>query len=98
MSPILFETTAGLTTMTRTPVPFAAPHNDLLPKSAAPACQAQAGAGIAQLKQLTQYSEAEIAHLHDLGPAALGLLRQTMAANGLVFKPSQVAGPSLRES
>ncbi len=81
--------------MKRTPVPFAASHNDLLPKSAAPACQAR---GITQLKQLTQYSEAEIAHLHDLGPAALGLLRQTMAANGLVFKPSQVAGPSLRES
>ena len=81
--------------MKRTSGPLAATHSDLLSKSAVPACQAR---GIAQLKQLTQYSEAEIAHLHGLGPTALGLLRQTMAVHGLVFKTSQLGGLSLRES
>jgi len=60
-------------------------ESDLLPKLAAPAERALAGAGIKNLKQLTKFSEAEIKQLHGMGPNALGKLRQTLAEKGLSF-------------
>lgn len=56
-----------------------------LPKTSAPAQRALDGVGIASLEQLSQFSEAEIAKLHGMGPKALGILREALTANGLAF-------------
>jgi len=56
-----------------------------LPKLSAPARRALDAAGIQHLNQLTKFSEAEIKHLHGIGPNALEQLRQALAANGLSF-------------
>jgi predicted flap endonuclease-1-like 5' DNA nuclease len=52
---------------------------------AAPAKRALAGAGIATLSELAQRREAEVAALHGMGPNALRLLREKLAARGLGF-------------
>ncbi len=51
-----------------------------------PAAGALAHAGIAHLDQLVKYTEAEILALHGVGPKALGVLREALAAKGLSFK------------
>jgi len=56
-----------------------------LPKLAAPAQRALAGAGIANLKQLSKFTEAEIKALHGIGPNALTQLRAALAAKGLAY-------------
>ena len=56
-----------------------------LPKLAAPAQRALAGAGIQSLRQLAKFSEAEIKHLHGIGPNALKQLKSVLKANGLFF-------------
>ena len=50
-----------------------------------PAQRALSAAGITRLEQLTRLSETEVRHWHGIGPNALNLLRQTLAANGLSF-------------
>lgn len=57
-----------------------------LPKLAAPARRALENFGIKSLAQFAQYSEAEIAQLHGMGPNALGRLMEEMKAKGLVFR------------
>ena len=64
--------------------PPAQPATDL-PKLAAPAQRALAGAGVANLKQLSKFTEAEIKALHGIGPNALGQLRSALAAQGLAY-------------
>lgn len=56
-----------------------------LPKLAAPAQRALANAGIRNLKQLAGFTEAEIKHLHGIGPNALSQLRRALAEKGLSF-------------
>lgn len=56
-----------------------------LPKLAAPARRALAGAGISRLEQLTDMSEAEVAKLHGIGRNALDQLHAALAAKGLAF-------------
>ena len=56
-----------------------------IPKLAAPAERALAGAGIQNLKQLSKFSEAEIKQLHGIGPNALVKLHQALAEAGLSF-------------
>jgi hypothetical protein len=56
------------------------------PKLAAPAQRALAGAGIQNLKQLANHSEAEVRELHGIGPNALKELHKALAAKGLAFK------------
>ena len=56
-----------------------------LPKLAAPAQRALAGAGIQNLKDLAKFSEVEIKDLHGIGPNALKALREAMKANGISF-------------
>jgi hypothetical protein len=56
-----------------------------LPKLAAPARRALAGAGYTHLEQLTQISEDEIRKLHGIGPNALDQLRRALEARGLSF-------------
>ena len=62
-----------------------------LPKTSAPAQRALAGAGIMTLAQLSNFSVAQIQQLHGMGPKAIGILRQALAANGLTFAGEQVA-------
>ena len=57
------------------------------PKIGAPALRALQGAGYTKLEQLVQTSEAELANLHGMGPKAIRILRETLAAKGLRFKP-----------
>ena len=57
-----------------------------LPRLAAPAHRALAGAGIQNLQQLTKFSEAEIKQLHGIGPNALKQLRSALKAKGLSFR------------
>lgn len=53
---------------------------------AQPALRALAGMGIKRIDQLAAFREAEIKGLHGIGPNALNLLRQALAAQGLTFK------------
>ncbi|TLN04000.1 DNA-binding protein [bacterium] len=62
------------------------PSSDLPPGLAQPALRALAAAGIARLEQLASFREAEVAHLHGIGPNALRLLRSALAERGLAFK------------
>lgn len=57
-----------------------------LPKLAAPAQRALALIGVSDLKQLSKFTEAEVAQLHGMGPNAIGKLRDALKAHGLSFK------------
>jgi DNA repair protein RadC len=59
--------------------------SDLPAKLSQPAQRALAGAGIKNLKQLTKFSEAEIKHLHGIGPNGINQLHAALAAKGLSF-------------
>lgn len=60
-----------------------------LPKIGAPALRALTAAGYQQVEQLTQVSEAELLQLHGVGPKAIRILRETLAAKGLAFAGEQ---------
>jgi len=60
-------------------------ESDLPAKLSQPAQRALAGAGIKNLKQLTKFSEAEIKHLHGIGPNAINQLQAALADKGLSF-------------
>jgi hypothetical protein len=62
--------------------------DDLPARLAAPARRALAEAGYARLEQLTHVAEAELGQLHGMGPKALRLLREALAATGRGFKAS----------
>lgn len=62
--------------------------NDL-PKIGAPAQRALQSAGITTLKQLTEVAETELLQLHGMGQKALGILRESLKANGLSFRESK---------
>lgn len=52
----------------------------------APAQRALAGAGFTQIEQLADATETDILKLHGIGPSAMPLLREALAAKGLQFK------------
>lgn len=58
-------------------------------KLAAPARRALASAGIKTLKQLSQFSEGEIAELHGIGKNALQTMKQSLKTNGWSFSPKK---------
>ena len=60
-------------------------ESDLPAKLGKPAERALANAGIRQLKDLTNFSEAEIKQLHGIGPNALGKLHLALKSKGLSF-------------
>lgn len=60
-------------------------ENNLPTNIGKPATDALAAAGYTRLEQLTQVSEKDILNLHGVGPKAVGLLRQALAAKGLSF-------------
>lgn len=57
-----------------------------LPKLSAPAHRALAGAGIQNLKQLSQFTERDIQKLHGIGPNALKELHVALQSKGLSFR------------
>jgi len=63
------------------------------PKIGAPATRALAAAGYTHMKQLTKVTEAELGQLHGMGPKALRILRETLQAQGLSFKPGEAGKP-----
>jgi uncharacterized protein YndB with AHSA1/START domain len=54
-----------------------------------PARRALAGAGIENIEQLAQLTEAEIKELHGIGPSAMDLLRSALVSKGLTFAGSK---------
>jgi hypothetical protein len=62
------------------------PKTPLPIKISAPAHRALAAAGYTNLEQLAQISESELGKLHGMGPKALGILRDALAAHGLAFR------------
>ena len=70
--------------------------NSNFPKIGSPATRALEAAGYTNLKQLTKVTETELAQLHGMGPKALGILRDTLKADGLSFKQGQ-AGEKLKK-
>jgi hypothetical protein len=54
-------------------------------KLSKPAHRALANAGYTRLEQLAKCTEAEIAHLHGMGPRGLEEIRAALAARGLSF-------------
>jgi uncharacterized protein YndB with AHSA1/START domain len=67
-----------------------AANESSLPKALSnPARRALAGAGIENIEQLTQHTEAEIKELHGIGPSAMDLLRSALVSKGLTFAGSK---------
>ena len=64
--------------------------NDLPARIGNPARNTLAIAGITRLDQLTDKTGAEILALHGMGPKALGILRNALAASGQSFKDAPV--------
>lgn len=60
-------------------------NHDFPPRMPKPALRALEGAGYTRLDQLTAVTEAELLKLHGMGPKAIGLLREALAARGLSF-------------
>lgn len=65
-----------------------------LPKTGAPALRALNAAGYTHLEQLTEVSEAALLKLHGMGPKAIHILREALAAKGLAFADAQAVGAS----
>ena len=61
------------------------PESDLPQSIGRTARRVLAIAGYTQLAQLTAVSEAELLRLHGVGPKAIRLLREALAAQGLAF-------------
>lgn len=51
-----------------------------------PSIRALASAGITHFKQLTKFTEAEIAKLHGMGPRGVRILKEAMQEKGMNFK------------
>jgi predicted flap endonuclease-1-like 5' DNA nuclease len=56
-----------------------------LPKIGAPAIRALTGAGVRTLRDVARWSEQDLLALHGVGPRAVGILRDQLAAEGLTF-------------
>ena len=61
------------------------PQDDDLPRIGAPATRALAAIGVTQLAQLTSMREADLLAIHGVGPRAVGMLREALAARGWRF-------------
>jgi predicted Fe-Mo cluster-binding NifX family protein len=57
-----------------------------LPKLAAPAQRALAGAGLTSLDKLAKAKEVDVAALHGMGPNAMGKLKEALKAKGKAFR------------
>ncbi len=66
------------------PKPLAKTTTDL-PKLAAPAMRALAGASLNSLQKLSRTDEASVMALHGMGPNAMAKIKAAMKARGLTF-------------
>ncbi len=57
-----------------------------LPNTGRPSRDALAVIGITRLEHLARHTEKEIAALHGVGPKAIRIWREALAARGLTFK------------
>jgi predicted RecB family nuclease len=62
------------------------PASAFLSLLSAPARRALENKGITTLQALSEHTEAEILHLHGMGPASLPKLRACLQENGFAFK------------
>jgi hypothetical protein len=62
------------------------PMSTALPKLAAPARRALAGAGYTHLEQLAEVTESDLLELHGMGPNAIAVLRHALKEHGLSFR------------
>ena len=60
--------------------------NDELPRIGAPATRALEAAGCRRLSQVAELSEAGLLALHGMGPKAVRILREALAAKGLPLR------------
>lgn len=65
--------------------PGSDPRDDLPAPLAKPARRALARAGYTRLEQFAKLTEAEVRDLHGMGPKALDLIRDALAAKGQTF-------------
>ncbi|SFE69511.1 hypothetical protein SAMN04487969_105160 [Paenibacillus algorifonticola] len=56
-----------------------------MPNVGKPATRALTAAGYVQLEQFTKLTEAEVLKLHGVGPKAIRIIREALAANGQSF-------------
>ena len=56
------------------------------PKLAAPATRALEHAGIGTIEELAGWTERDLRALHGMGPKAIGILRDRLAAEGLTLR------------
>lgn len=56
-----------------------------LPRIGTPATRALATIGVTRLEQLSDFTQAEIADLHGVGPKAIRILNEALARRGLEF-------------
>src|SRR6185503_10043446 len=61
------------------------PVSDLPSGIGKPAGRALEAAGYSRLEQLARVQEADLLELHGMGPKAMGLIRDALAAQGLAF-------------
>jgi predicted flap endonuclease-1-like 5' DNA nuclease len=57
-----------------------------LPRIGAPATRGLASAGITRLEQVAERSESELLAIHGVGPRAIRLLHEALAARGLSMR------------
>lgn len=69
----------------------ARPTTPALPAIGAPATRALIAAGYTRLAQLTRVTEGELLALHGVGPKAIRILREALAADGKAFAPGKGA-------
>ena len=67
--------------------PGAEPADEWPLRAESPARQALRAVGVTRLAELTKYSEQELLKLHGVGPKAIRLFREALAARGLTFAP-----------
>jgi|JI10StandDraft_1071094.scaffolds.fasta_scaffold588771_2 uncharacterized protein YdhG (YjbR/CyaY superfamily) len=60
-------------------------NEDFPPKIGAPATRALANAGITSAQECAEWTEAQLADLHGMGPKALSILRASLGSAGLSF-------------
>ncbi len=60
-----------------------------LPRTSAPAARALEDAGVCDLRDLARRTQREVAGLHGMGPKALRILGEALAAAGLSWRDSR---------
>lgn len=62
------------------------PNADAFPNIGGPALRALDHAGVRSLAEIARWTERDLAQLHGMGPKAMRLLGEALAAAGLAFR------------